>query len=179
MSTVVHNGNEIRVEAIRQHVTIFDVFDRMGLQVTPETQQMRCPFHKDNTPSARVFADQNKVYCWTCQRGWDVLDAVMTYWNLPFQEAITFVEDEFGVPGGIQSLRGTIRSTLAAKATVDVKAVVEQVERSLMAKRTTLGFERYTRLLQALDVTVYDHTQKVLTPAVVQQRMTAILHAAR
>lgn len=177
--TVAHNGQELRIEAIRQHVTIFEVFDRMGLQVSPETQQMLCPFHPDTTPSARVFAEQNKIHCWTCQRGWDVIDAVMTHWNLPFHDAIVFIEDEFSVPGGIQSLRGAIRTRLAAKATVDVKAVVDQVERGLAARRQQLGFERYTRLLQALDLTVYDHTQKALPPAVVQERMVQILQAAR
>ena len=122
--TVAHNGQEIRIAAIREHVTIFEVLDRMGLSISTETQQILCPFHQDNTPSARVFAEQNKIHCWTCQRGWDVIDAVMSHWNLPLPEAIVFIEDEFGVPGGMQSLRGVIRTKLAAKATVDVKAVV-------------------------------------------------------
>lgn len=176
---VVSNTSELRVSAIHEHVTIFDLFERMGVEVTPETQQMRCPFHPDSNPSARVYAEQNKIYCFTCQKGWDVIDAAMEHYQLSFQDALGWLESEFNVPGGMVSLAGTIRTKLASRAPLDVKAVAETVELTLKQRRSALGFERYTKCLMALDLTVYEATEKNLKAAEVQSRMSAILQAAR
>ncbi|MCW4026127.1 MAG: CHC2 zinc finger domain-containing protein, partial [Candidatus Bathyarchaeota archaeon] len=51
-------------------------------QVTYETRQIpcqiSCPFHgPDSAPSARVFPASNSMYCWACNKSWDVID----YWT--------------------------------------------------------------------------------------------------
>jgi hypothetical protein len=175
---MVTNTSEVRVQAIHEHVTIFDLFDRMGLDVTPETQQMRCPFHTDSNPSARVYAEQNKIYCFTCQRSWDVIDATQEHFGLSFQDALGWLEAEFAVPGGMTSLAGTIRTKLASRAPLDVKAVATMVEDTLKSRREQLGYTRYSKCLYALDLTVWEATERGIKGPEVQRRMSAILKAA-
>lgn len=176
--TTVSNSLDLRIASIREHVTIFEVFERMGIDEPPETHQMKCPFHADRSPSARVFADQNKIYCFTCQRGWDVIDAVQTHWKLSPVDAVVWIEQEFAVPGGLQSLTGMIRTKLSSRAAPDVKAMAQVVEQTLQGRRVALGFDRYTRCLMALDLSVYEATEtKTLKAADLHERMQAILKA--
>lgn len=173
------NTLEIRVANIRQHVTIFELFEKMGVDVTPETQQMRCPFHADRNPSARVYAEQNKIYCFTCQKSWDVIEAAIDHYHLSFPDAVVWLEQEFGVPGGTTGLVGTVRTQLASRVSPDIRTVADSVEQVLKGSRKALGFERYTRCLQALDLTVYEAAEKKIKTDEVLRRMTTILQAAR
>lgn len=193
---LVTNQQEQRVAAILEHVTIFEVFERMGVDVPHETHQMKCPFHKDNSPSARVYAEQNKIYCFTCQKSWDVIAAAQDHLTMltaaaaaaagvkepvrltSFAEALVWLEQEFSVPGGKQSLTGSIRTQLASRTAPDVRLASELVEQTLKARRGQLGFDRYTRCLLALDLTVYEVAEKRLKPVDAQGRFQAILRAA-
>lgn len=176
---VTHNSAELRVAAIHQHVTIFEVFERMGLDEPAETHQMRCPFHEDHSPSARVYADQNKLYCFTCQRGWDVVDAVATHWRLSFTEALNWLEQEFGVPGVLQGLTGTIRTQLASRVEPELGHAAELVEQTLKTRRAQLGFSQYAKCLYALDLTVYEASERRITGGEAQRRLLTILKAGR
>ena len=178
---MISNTQQLRIEQIRNHVTIFDVLERMGHHYEEEaTQQIRCPFHDDHSPSARVFADQNKIYCWTEQKSWDVIDAVQTWQQLPtIDDACTWLEREFDVPGVVQSLQGTLRSTLSRSLPLQVTEGVTMVEQRLHERKRQLGFERYTKLLMALDLTVYQHSERLITATQLAGQLTKILGAAR
>lgn len=175
---VTSNASSVRVEVIRERVTIFEIFERMGIDVPNETHQMRCPFHNDHSPSARVYAEQNKIYCFTCQKSWDVIDAVVDHFKLSFADALTWLEQEFGIGGILPTLQGSVRTALAKKHAPNVVAVAETVEQILKDRRDQLGFDRYTRCLLALDLTVYESQQRMVKADVLQQRMEKILKVA-
>lgn len=179
MVNTVTNDTALRVEKVRQHVTIFDVFERMGVNVTPETQQMRCPFHNDHSPSARVYAEQNKLYCWTCQKSWDVIAAAQDHFRLAFHDALTWLEQEFGIPGGTPTLAGSIRTQLSSRVAPNVQEIADTIERLLRERRQRLGYERYTRCLLALDLTIMEAAEKRMRPDVLQQRLQALMKAAQ
>lgn len=174
------NGQALRIAAIRERVTIFDVFEAMGLDEPAETHQMRCPFHDDHSPSARVYADQNKLYCFTCQRTWDVIDAVQTHWQLTFADALVWLEERFGVAQpGARSLTGTIRSQLTTKVEPSIEVVVQSVEDVLISLRAQLGFQLYSRLLYALDLSAWELSERKIKTAEFQTRMSRLLETAR
>jgi len=176
---MITNTQQLRIEQIRRYVTIFEVLERMGLNYEVATQQIKCPFHDDHSPSARVFADQNKIWCWTEQRGWDVIDAVQTWQQLPStSDACAWLEREFQVPGVTQSLQGQFRTLLLATPPVAFKESVLLVEQRLFERRYLLGFERYTKLLQALDLSVFEMKEHKLTAPQFGERMTRLLQAA-
>ena len=48
----------------------------------------RCPFHEDKSPSLKVYKNQNRWYCFSCQTGTDVIDLVMKMDNTDFIAAV-------------------------------------------------------------------------------------------
>ena len=92
-----------RIERIVNGVSIFEFFDWIGrsLERRERPFQIRCPFpfghaRGDMNPSARVFPETNKIYCYTEAKGWDVIDAVGQYFGLSMRESIRYIERKMG-----------------------------------------------------------------------------------
>ena len=88
-----------RIERIVAGVSIYEFFVWIGrpLERRDKPHQIRCPFpfghaRGDMNPSARVFPETNKIYCFTEAKGWDVIDAVGQYFGLSMRESIRFIE---------------------------------------------------------------------------------------
>ena len=175
----VDNTAALRVAAVHQHVTIFDVLRAFGRDEPEETHQLRCPFHPDHRPSARVYAEQNTIYCWTCQKRWDVIEAVGDYHGLPFLDAVAWLEREFAVPTHATHLQAALRATLQQAAQPDYRCAAELVETRLRERKAALGFRRYSKLLFALDLTVADATARRLRPPAFRSQLATILKASR
>jgi len=64
--------------------------DIQAIKQTPITNYVQfrrdhkalCVFHKDNDPSMHYYKDQNRVHCFACGQGGDVIDVVMAIFNL-------------------------------------------------------------------------------------------------
>ncbi len=50
-----------------------------------------CIFHDDRHPSAKYYADQNKMYCFVCGKGFDVIDVVQKLRGVEFLEAVKII----------------------------------------------------------------------------------------
>lgn len=48
----------------------------------------KCPFHDDKHPSAKYYKDKNRIHCFVCNQGFDVIDIVQQIYNLSLKEAI-------------------------------------------------------------------------------------------
>lgn len=74
---------EMRLEAIHQKVTAYDVLRMNGINVSQladdRPEQISCPFHgEDKKPSARIYPSENDspshVWCYVCQEPrWDAV----------------------------------------------------------------------------------------------------------
>lgn len=69
---------EEKLDLVREHVSIYDLFDAAPHRVHYETRgipcQISCPFHgRDLHKSTRVYPDSNSFYCWFCDKSWDVV----------------------------------------------------------------------------------------------------------
>lgn len=178
--TLVTNTNEVRIQQVQKHVTIFELLARMGIDLPEATQQIKCPFHDDHSPSARVYSEQNKIYCFTEQKGWDVVDAAQAYLQTPsMSEALTWLEQEFAVPSLTQTLSSTIRTQLTQRVNPSIRDSAALIEQRLYAVRKKLGFERYTRLLAGLDLTVWEFSERRIKFDDVNTRFAKLLEAAR
>lgn len=67
-----------KLDLVREHVSIYDLFDAAPHRVRYETReipcQISCPFHgRDLHKSTRVYPDSNSFYCWFCDKSWDVV----------------------------------------------------------------------------------------------------------
>ena len=47
-----------------------------------------CPKHSDSDPSLCISSDKNLYYCFSCHRGGNILNWMMDYENLSFQQAV-------------------------------------------------------------------------------------------
>jgi DNA primase len=177
MTDSLGNTTELRIQQVKKYVTIFDVLRTMGLDYEEATQQVRCPFHEDNSPSARIYADDNKIYCFTEGKSWDVIDAVETIQRCTRHEAIAWLEQQFNVPGVLQTLSGTIRARLTTPVAPNIRETAELVESRLRQERGRLGFARYTRMLMALDLSVWECGARKITGAQFTVRMGQLLKA--
>jgi len=54
----------------------------------------KCIWHNDKTPSMHYYKKKNKVYCFSCKKGGDVLDVVMQQRGCDLREAISFLSNE-------------------------------------------------------------------------------------
>jgi hypothetical protein len=97
------------IDKIKEAVSIYTLFDNGSPRIYYDTKekpcQINCPFHgADLGPSARVFPETNSMYCWACDRSWDVLDfwAEINGWikddgSLDIGRAIKDLADRFDI----------------------------------------------------------------------------------
>lgn len=81
---------------IKQAVTMRQICERYGFQVN-RANKACCPFHADRTPSMQVYDGERGYWCYVCNRGGDVIDFTMRYFNLTFFGAITRINEDFSL----------------------------------------------------------------------------------
>lgn len=169
----------IRVQAILAAVTIWQLLDEYRVRYSSKvTQQILCPVHKDRTPSARVYADGNRVYCFTCAKQWDVIALVRDKEGLDFGGALDWLETRFLVPPASANLHAVLKASLRKTAAANPEPLYQLVESRLRANQDRLGLVRYTKGFLALDRLYYDAKQKTLTPEQFAEQVRAVLEYA-
>lgn len=56
-----------------------------------------CPFHAEKTPSMKVYSGNRGYHCFGCGENGGVIDFVMKHFGLSLKDAITKINDDFGV----------------------------------------------------------------------------------
>lgn len=83
--------NAIDIKQIKENITIAQVLGVAEPQ--KERQMVRCPFHKDNTPSFCIYKSENTFYCFSCGKGGDVITLYMLLNDCDFYTAIKILND--------------------------------------------------------------------------------------
>lgn len=71
----------------------------------PARGRYLCPFHPDRHPSLTVKG--NHWQCWSCGEHGDVIDFVMKYFGIGFQEAVCRISDDFSLDINMTDLKDT------------------------------------------------------------------------
>ena len=107
-------------EQIKENVTTKQAAIRYGLK--PDRNGMiRCPFHRDRTPSMKV---DERYYCFGCHCTGDVIDFTARLYGLNPKEAAKKLAEDFGIPHVRQKRRRkviTVGSSKAAAESIDTK----------------------------------------------------------
>lgn len=99
-----------KIISIKDQVSIVQVLHDSNIYVSDGVStQIKCFAHSDVHPSARVYTDTNAVYCWTCNKLFDVIAAYM-------------------VLNGVEGLPVAV-DKMVAQYSVIVKPAAEQVEK--------------------------------------------------
>lgn len=98
-------------DAIKQNVSMKDILNRYGLSLG-RRGAMRCPFHREKTPSFKIYDNGKKYHCFGCGEDGDVISFTMKYYNINYAQAITRLATEFGIPlrGAHISLKDRIKA---------------------------------------------------------------------
>lgn len=64
-----------------------------------------CPFHREKTPSLKLYPDDGGFHCFGCGAHGSVIDFVMRLFDITFQQAIIRLSSDFGL--GLTSKRPT------------------------------------------------------------------------
>lgn len=170
---------DLRIQQLRSKLTIFQVLERLGVELSrgASTQQIPCPFHDDRRPSARLYSDTNRLYCFTCARTWDQISSVVSRRDLSYPEAVRWLEEQFQISYSVDDLTSVMRAKLTppSKPPVNLVALFQEVEKRLIDARHALGLERYCKLLVALDIIAVSVHNKSMSPDTAVTNMKQIL----
>lgn len=166
----------VRAAAILANITIFQVLEVYRVPFAGKvTQQIRCPVHKDRTPSARVYADNNKVFCFTCSKLWDVIELVRSRESTDFEGALVWLETQFLVPPASANLTQVLRSQIRRRTEPKPDELYDLVEARIIAHRDRLGMVKYTKAFFALDLLMTQAKSRVISMERFEGQARAIL----
>lgn len=52
-----------------------------------------CPFHEEKRPSFFIYPDSNSFYCFSCQKGGNIINFVQELYNFSFREAVVLLSN--------------------------------------------------------------------------------------
>ncbi len=86
------------LDELLQRANILDVISQyVKLRKTGKDYSGICPFHKEKVPSFTVSVDKQMFYCFSCREGGNVINFLMRYENLSFQEAQEHLAKQYGL----------------------------------------------------------------------------------
>jgi DNA primase len=88
----------MEIQDLKQHFTILDVADLLGIQVNKQGKA-HCPFHEDKTPSLQFSKEKNIATCFSsrCSAGtMDIIGLTEKYMKINTHEAIMQLKEWAG-----------------------------------------------------------------------------------
>lgn len=129
-------------------VNMTDVADMCGLRVY-RGAYLKCPFHKDDTPSLKLYA--HRFYCFGCHAGGDVVDFVSRYHGESQMGALRRINDAFNLGLPLDK-----RPTLRDQRSTDRTRTATEIEKYIN--------DRVLEILKALEyfwMTMYTEADKM------------------
>jgi len=96
---VSNKVDENIIRVIKERADITDVLSIFTEVFTNKNQwQYRCTLHgADNHPSGVIYRNQNRAWCYVCNKGGDVIEIVKLFGNLDFPTTIKLLCQECGI----------------------------------------------------------------------------------
>lgn len=127
-----------------QAIPMNQVLDLFGIQYYGIPGQVRCPVHKlgqETSPSAKLYDDNKTVFCFTCNKQYNVSQVAEAQWGIKRADAATRLLDRFPVPEG--TVQEILQQVSKPKAKPFNFALVDFLEQSLLAYRFRVPLELY------------------------------------
>lgn len=129
-----------RITRIVENVSIYEFFTWIKEPVTPSDHphQIHCPFyldhaHADLNRSARIFPEDDRIYCFTESKSRDILDCVRDHFGLSLPQAIRFIEQKLNLkPDLTRKLKQQLSSALHPKPKSTRKAPLHLPEQNIL-----------------------------------------------
>lgn len=84
-------------QVIKERVSSREMMEAVGVSVD-RRGMAECPFHCDGDASLKVYSDPRRGWhCYGCHAGGDVIDFVTLWHGVNFREAMSIINDMFGI----------------------------------------------------------------------------------
>lgn len=85
-----------KCETIKSSINLRDAVVKYGFE--PNRQGfICCPFHRENTPSLKIYSNGRGWVCFGCHAGGTLIDFVSKLFNLSITESIARIDSDFGL----------------------------------------------------------------------------------
>ena len=131
-------------EDIKSLVTMPEVARMYGLQVNRDGFAC-CPFHREKTPSFKIYKGDGGYHCFGCGKTGDVIDFVQEYFNIGFREAIAKINDDFHLGLKIGEKRTQRQKIEDAKKAYERRKIMEAEQKAAEAAKSAYwkAFDRW------------------------------------
>lgn len=89
-------NNSYIANEIKQRLNSRDVLSAYGIETNSKGFAV-CPFHNEKTASFKVYDGDRGYYCFGCGENGDVITFVQKFFNIPFNEALQKLNQDFGL----------------------------------------------------------------------------------
>ena len=142
-----------------EHYQMAEIYDG-----TRREQQIKCPgFHgEDRKKSARVY-ENGTMYCWACDRAYDVFAFEMQYTGVSFTEAVYSLAQRYGIEldndedeetatkTSVAEIKGLFKSLEANKPLKKFDDAFNQISKKLVEKRESFSLDEYQKYWYVID----------------------------
>ena len=122
----------MEIQEIKQRLPILQVLAHYGLK-PDRNNHIKCPFHEDDKPSCRIYADTNTFHCFGCNATGDQIELIEKYEKCRKHEAILKAKQLCGIPEPIKTGKPKAKPTTINGTEVLTKAFTHFV-RSMNTK---------------------------------------------
>lgn len=137
------------VGAIKDQVRIYQLLADYGVTFIGggEPEQLHCPFHyPDTNRSCRVYPENDSLYCFVCDKTWDVIEFVKDKEELTFGQAVRFLRSKYDVTVYMPDYEAKLRSYMR-QPQEDPAEFAAVVERMFIETADALTSGQLTRIL--------------------------------
>jgi len=158
-----------RVDNIKKNVSIRSVIDyfKVPCQSHGIITQVHCPFHgNDSHASARIY-ETNTMYCFFCNKTWDVISFIKDMKNISFAESCTFLEEAYSLPKidrieiaqRRESLEDYLKNKLNEKnkKEKDFNEEFSKISKYLIRNKDFFSLEEYAKYFDFFDSLFYKY----------------------
>ena len=122
----------MEISDIKQRLSILTVLQHYGLK-PDRNNQIKCPYHEDDKPSCRIYADTNTFHCFGCGATGDQIEFIEKYEKRSKHEAILKAKQLCGIPEPIKTEKPKAKPTTINGTEILTKSFTH-FARSLNAK---------------------------------------------
>jgi len=122
----------MEIQDIKHRLSILTVLAHYNLK-PDRNNQIKCPFHEDDKPSCRIYADTNTFHCFGCNTTGDQIEFIEKYEKCSKHEAILKAKQLCGNPEPIRTEKPKEKPT-ATNGTDILTEAFKHFARSLNAK---------------------------------------------
>ena len=122
----------MEISEIKQRLSIITVLSHYNLK-PDRSNHIKCPFHEDDKPSCRIYADTNTFHCFGCNATGDQIEFIEKYEKCSKHEAILKAKQLCGIPEPIKNIQPVVKPTTVNGTEVLTQAFTH-FARSLNAK---------------------------------------------